>query len=405
MDSKSGDSDAGAGKIVIPLLKEQLEGYMMAVFQLILIAVAIFVGIYVYCYIRRTMAFYGLDVRKIPFKLTAVILAVFIALACRNMWSVRTVIILHLLAFALLFDVVALFAKVICRNRQTGKVYSFARRLYGCGLLPVVAAALLLIYGFFNMNHVIKTEYFLKTEKNLGDYKVVLITDTHYGTIQDTEVLKSKIEEINAQNPDIVVLGGDIVEEGTSRERMQEVFRILGGITNNYGIYYVYGNHDRQPYTQNRSFTDEELEHAITENGIVILEDDYVEIRDDLVIAGRGDAAWGNVSGRASTEEILDGIDREKYIILADHQPVEAEENSAQGVDLEISGHTHAGQVWPVGVLSELAGILNYGEYQEGACKVIVSSGFTGWGYPIRTEAHCEYVVINIEGAETMQAP
>lgn len=252
------------------------------------------------------------------------------------------------------------------------------------------------------MNHVLKTEYLLETEKNLGNYKVVLITDTHYGTIQDTEVLKNKIEEINMQNPDIVVLGGDIVEEGTSKEQMQEVFQVLGGITNHYGIYYVYGNHDRQPYTQNRSFTNEELEHAITENGIVILEDDYVEIRDDLVIAGRGDAAWGNVSGRASTEEILDGIDREKYIILADHQPVEAEENSEQGVDLEISGHTHAGQVWPVGILSELAGILNYGEYQEGACKVIVSSGFTGWGYPIRTEEHCEYVVINIESAGTM---
>lgn len=374
----------------------------MAVFRLILIVVEIFVGIYVYYYIRRTMEFYGMDVRKIPFKISAVVLAVFIALACRNMWSVRTVIILHLLAFALLFDVIALFAKVICHNRQPGKLYRFGRRLYGCGLLPIAAAALLLIYGFFNMNHVLKTEYLLETEKNLGNYKVVLITDTHYGTIQDTEVLKNKIEEINMQNPDIVVLGGDIVEEGTSKEQMQEVFQVLGGITNHYGIYYVYGNHDRQPYTQNRSFTNEELEHAITENGIVILEDDYVEIRDDLVIAGRGDAAWGNVSGRASTEEILDGIDREKYIILADHQPVEAEENSEQGVDLEISGHTHAGQVWPVGILSELAGILNYGEYQEGACKVIVSSGFTGWGYPIRTEEHCEYVVINIESAGTM---
>lgn len=374
----------------------------MAVFRLILIVVEIFVGIYVYYYIRRTLEFYGMDVRKIPFKISAVVLAVFIALACRNMWSVRTVIILHLLAFALLFDVIALFTKVICHNRQPGKLYRFGRRLYGCGLLPIAAAALLLIYGFFNMNHVIKTEYLLETEKNLGNYKVVLITDTHYGTIQDTEVLKNKIEEINMQNPDIVVLGGDIVEEGTSKEQMQEVFQVLGGITNHYGIYYVYGNHDRQPYTQNRSFTNEELEHAITENGILILEDDYVEIRDDLVIAGRGDAAWGNVSGRASTEEILDGIDREKYIILADHQPVEAEENSEQGVDLEISGHTHAGQIWPVGVLSELAGILNYGEYQEGACKVIVSSGFTGWGYPIRTEEHCEYVVINIESAGTM---
>lgn len=71
-------------------------------------------------------------------------------------------------------------------------------------------------------------------------------------------------------------------------------------------------------------------------------------------------------------------------------------ENNAQGVDLELSGHTHAGQLWPVGVLSELTGVLNYGEYQEENCKVIVSSGFTGWGYPIRTEEHCEYVLINV---------
>ena len=63
---------------------------------------------------------------------------------------------------------------------------------------------------------------------------------------------------------------------------------------------------------------------------------------------------------------------------------------------MELSGHTHAGQLWPVGVLSELTGVLNYGEYQEENCKVIVSSGFTGWGYPIRTEEHCEYVLINV---------
>ena len=201
------------------------------------------------------------------------------------------------------------------------------------------------------------------------------------------------------------MLGGDIVEEGTSRERMQEVFRILGGITNNYGIYYVYGNHDRQPYTQNRSFTDEELEHAITENGIVILEDEYVEIRDELVIAGRGDAAWGNVSKRASTEEVLDRIDREKYIILADHQPVEAEEKRQTGCGsgdfrTYARGTSLAGRRFVrTGRSTELRRI------SERDCKVIVSSGFTGWGYPIRTEAHCEYVVINIEGAETMQAP
>lgn len=75
---------------------------------------------------------------------------------------------------------------------------------------------------------------------------------------------------------------------------------------------------------------------------------------------------------------------------------VEELKNDAQGVDLEVSGHTHAGQIWPVGWLSELTGVLNYGEYQSRECKVIVSSGFTGWGYPLRTEGHCEYVIIHL---------
>ena len=93
-----------------------------------------------------------------------------------------------------------------------------------------------LSYGYFNMQHAVKTEYELATEKGIGSYRIVLLTDIHYGTIQSTNVLKDKVAEISGQRPDIVVLGGDIVEEGTSRERMQEVFRVLGGIEARYGI-------------------------------------------------------------------------------------------------------------------------------------------------------------------------
>lgn len=173
---------------------------------------------------------------------------------------------------------------------------------------------------------------------------------------------------------------------------------IAGGYTYLLARRMINGNHDRQPYTDDRSYTDEELDNAITENGITILEDGYIEIQNNLIIAGRGDASWGNASGRESSQEILEGVDHGKFIIMVDHQPIEAMENSEQGVDLQLSGHTHAGQIWPVGVLSELTGVLNYGEYQKADCRVIVSSGFTGWGYPIRTEGRCEYVMISIIG-------
>lgn len=363
-----------------------------------------FFGIYLYFYFMRIMKFYGINTRKMPFRLLAIAIAALLVWNCQNPWTTRAMVILHLIAFAIAIDLAAFLLKLFFGKRGSGnsekarKAGTVLKKLYGCGLLPVILTGLLLAYGYGNMQHIQKTEYQLETEKITGEYTLVLITDTHYGTIQNTGLLKAKAEEISRNAPDLVVLGGDIVEEGTSKAQMEEAFRILGGIKAKYGVYYVYGNHDKQPYTQERSFTDAELAEAATGNGITILEDSYVEINDDLILAGRGDAAWGNLSGRASVAEILRDADRNKYIIVADHQPIAAEENNGQGVDLLVSGHTHAGQMWPVGHISGLLGVLNYGEYQAGSCKVIVSSGFTGWGYPFRTQEHCEYVVIRIIG-------
>ncbi len=163
-----------------------------------------------------------------------------------------------------------------------------------------------------------------------------------------------------------------------------------------YGVYYVYGNHDSQPYSNSPAYTKKELAYAILDNGLTILEDDYVEINRELILAGRADAAWRNDSGRMTPEELLIDADREKYIIVADHQPVEAKDQGTAGADLLLSGHTHAGQIWPVGCITELTGQLNYGEYDENGCKVIVSSGFAGWGYPLRAQGHCEYVIVHI---------
>lgn len=368
----------------------------MAVYRIMGLAAAALAGGYFYRFINRTMKYYRVDVERKRFKAGNVIFSAFLASLCRNIWSTSTMLILHFLVISIFLDLVTWIIRKLCRNKNFEKSKSLYGKLYGCGFLPIVLTALIMLYGHWNMSYAMKTEYNLEADKNVGSYKVILITDTHYATIQDTDILKTKIEEINGENPDIVVLGGDMVDEGTTKEKMREVFQVFGELDAKYGIYYVYGNHDRQPYTQSRSYTDEELNDAILESGITILEDNYIEIGSDLVVAGRGDAARGSVSGRASVEEILQGADREKYIIMVDHQPLEAEENDAQGVDLELSGHTHAGQIWPVGYLSELAGVLNYGFYQKGNCKVIVSSGFTGWGYSVRTEGHCEYVVINV---------
>ena len=104
------------------------------------------------------------------------------------------------------------------------------------------------------------------------------------------------------------------------------------------------------------------------------------------------------VDGRASIEALAAKAGTGNFLLLLDHQPVDLADNARAGIDLELSGHTHGGQIWPMGILSKLTGVNEeyYGIHQIGDFQVIVSSGMAGWGYPVRTEGSSEYVVVNI---------
>lgn len=378
----------------------------MRLFDIMEMLLAAAVGIYMFFRIRRLLRFYGIVGKKKGTAIVCLVAAACLGASCLDLWTTRAMVILHFAGLFLVTDLVALLVRRVHRwfsvhREGSGKArrpgYDFWRKLSGCGLIPVLAVAVIFLYGYFNMNQIRQTRYQVETDKQVGNYRILLLTDIHYGTIQNPDILGEKLAEIEELHPDIVVLGGDIVEEGTSKEKMQEVFRLLGGMESRCGIFYIYGNHDRQPYTMDRTYSNEELEEAIEAAGIQILRDEYIEIGEDLILAGREDAIIARyLTYRIAPEEILQGVSRDKFIVMVDHEPVEAEENAAQGVDLMLCGHTHAGQIWPVGLVTELTGAMNYGEYQRGDCKVIVSSGVAGWGYTIRTAEHCEYVVVDI---------
>ena len=126
------------------------------------------------------------------------------------------------------------------------------------------------------------------------------------------------------------------------------------------------------------------------------MNDEKTVINDSIVLIGRSDAKWENSNDRIDICKILNESDLSKYIVVLDHQPVEYDENSQQGADLQISGHTHGWQLFPIGIFEQFTGHLIYGEYHFGNMEQIVSSGLTGWGWSMRNEAKCEYVLINI---------
>ena len=326
------------------------------------------------------------------------IIAILSFLFCLNIWSMGAILIFYLFISSLIADLIRIIQKYLIKEKHL----NFIPIIHKKGLLAIIIFTIIILGSVYGMNHIELTEYNLTTDKiDNKSYSILFISDVHYGTVQNTQLVKDSILKMNNLKPDIVLLGGDIVDERTTKDSMQEIFEELGKINSTYGTYYIFGNHDRQPYTSdyengNRTFTDSDLNQSIEKNRIKILNDDKITINNDFVLVGRSDAEWEDSINRTDVNEILNESDLSKYIVVLDHQTVEYEENAQEGVDLQLSGHTHGGQVFPYGMIYDLSGRLNYGEYEIKDMKQIVSSGLTGWGWPMRNEAKCEYVLINI---------
>ena len=326
------------------------------------------------------------------------IIAILSFLFCLNIWSMAALLIFYLFISSLIADLILVIRKYVIKEKHL----NFIPKIHKNGLLAIIIFASIIIGSVYGMNHIELTEYNITTDKiDNESYSILFVSDVHYGSVQNTQLVKDNILKMNNLKPDIVVLGGDIVDERTTKEDMQEIFEELGKINSTYGTYYIFGNHDRQPYAidyenGNRTFTDSDLNQTIEKNKIKILNDNKITINNDIVLVGRSDAEWEDTIDRIDVNEILNESDLSKYIVVLDHQPVEYEENAQEGVDLQLSGHTHGGQVFPYGMIYDLSDRLNYGEYEIKDMKQIVSSGLTGWGWPMRNEAKCEYVLINI---------
>lgn len=362
--------------------------------------IMILVAVYLFFYIKRSLGFYGVPVKKLWVRLACGVIAVAVSYLCTNFFSTTALVILHVGVASVLMDLINLVLKHVRKNKDKRIIWD---KIYRCGLVPLAAMAVVLLYGYFHMGHIYEQNYTVETSKEIRaeGYRLVLLTDLHFGTTMDVEKLEEQCRRINETQPDMVVLCGDIVDEHTTKEEVFEAFGVFGGIDSKFGVYYVYGNHDRATYRQ-ADFNADDLRQAILENGITILQETGIEINGELTLVGREDRGFAGESGRMSIEALLSGADKDSFIIVADHQPVELEQNSSAGVDLQISGHTHGGQIFPVGIISDWLGFgeLNYGKESFGSMEAIVSSGIAGWGYPIRTGSNSEYVVIDIQKQE-----
>lgn len=351
-------------------------------------------AVYLFVYFRRAAAFWGLNVKKRPVKLVLILLAAGLAASAYNIWEIPALIVLYLTVSCLCMELLQGIIRLMTKGRPV-----IWDTLYRCGLIPVLSMLVILGFGYGNMHHIVGTPYTIASEKLDGRYRIALLSDIHFGTTMDADTLREITERIDAQEPDIVILDGDIVDEHTTRQDMQDCIQILGQMEQTHGVFFIMGNHDKSRYTDAPLYTADQLLAAIDRAGMTRLTDSVCEIGSDLALIGRDDAVYPlNGGERMTSAELLAQTETSRFLLLLDHQPLDVEENSRLGIDLQLSGHTHGGQIWPVGLINRLTG-LNYGYSRAGGLEVIVSSGLAGWGYPIKTQGKAEYVILDLMSA------
>ena len=316
-----------------------------------------------------------------------------IPVAAMGVWCflnpiMAVIAVIHLLVFWLLSELLGWIVHRITKRKQ-GKVY-------WQGLLALAVTAVYLSIGWYLAHHVVETDYTLTTAKDLGmdRLRVVQISDSHVGATFDGDGYAKHMETIQKVNPDLVVITGDYVDDDTTREDMIKCCEAMGKMQSTYGVFFVYGNHDRG-YFNNRDFTYQNLEEELTKNNVTVLKDETVQITEQIYLIGRRDRSMPE---RDSMEELTGDLDKSRYMIVLDHQPHDFAAQEAAGVDLVLCGHTHGGQMWPVGLLGEWSGAneKTYGLETRGTTNYIVNSGISDWAIPFKTGCIAEFGVIDI---------
>lgn len=176
-----------------------------------------------------------------------------------------------------------------------------------------------------------------------------------------------------------------------------ETFEVLG--SSNIATYFIYGNHDLQESYHldlyEKKYTISELIDTITKNNIIILEDEFIQLSDDLILLGRLDES---IDDRVDASDLMAKLPSgESYLLTIDHQPYNYQDIIETKADLQLSGHSHAGQLFPLQLVFNLAGYNSYGYYHIGNTTMYVSSGYSGWKFPFRTEEHCQYLNVTLK--------
>lgn len=333
-----------------------------------------------------------------------------VAIVIRRISTYWIGIMLYSLLYVVLFDLLILIAK----HTKLKNTLLFSRgSVISIGSVVVACAVATCLYGIFNARNIKVNEYSVTVNKSCGSdkhLKAVLVADLHMGYAIGVDHITNMVEKINQQNADIVIIAGDIFDNSyDGMDDPEGIKAQLKSIKSKYGVYAVYGNHDIDEkilmgFTFDwggKQLHSEKMTNFMKECNIKLINDESVLINDEFYLLGRRDTDKpGTEDGtRAEISELTKDLDKTKPIFVLSHEPDELQKTADAGADIDFSGHTHDGQLFP--------GNLTIGLFWENPCGMIkkdnmysiVTSGVGVYGTFMRVGTDAEICSVDIDFA------
>ena len=266
-------------------------------------------------------------------------------------------------------------------------------KLYVLSGVSISVIALIVLGHINTLNPRIKeiSIHIPKDANGMTELNAVMMSDIHLGTLIGNGHFEKIVEKVKAINPDIIFLAGDVLDEDLEPVLRQNIGETLKRLEAPLGVYGVMGNHE---YIGGA----EAAYNYLTSHGLKIIRDSVVKINDSFYILGREDRDKKRFAGRGRKDlkEIVKMADHEYPLILIDHQPYYLEKAAKLGIDLQLSGHTHHGQLWPLNYVTSAIYTISYGYGKIDNMHAYVSNGVGTWGPPVRVGNRPEIVNLKI---------
>jgi len=294
---------------------------------------------------------------------------------------------LYLFLALLIVELFLLFNRLF-RFISPEKRKGYAFRIYTLSAM-IFFSVIVVAGGAINLNTIRVSKYEVEVPRRnskIDHLRVAFVADLHIQQNYSMSFIEQFVSKINALRPDIMLYGGDLVEGDNQNESTIAIENALKSIQTKYGEFGVLGNHEFYSGQDQGSF--------FKKAGINMLCDSVVRIDDAFYLAGRYDQHFGN---RKTINQVLENSSSDLPILLLDHRPTQLQEVSQTAVDVQFSGHTHYGQLFPINLIINSMYELSWGYQKIRNTHFLVTSGLRLWGPQVRTVGKSEIMLIDIQ--------